>query len=111
MTIAVIIRRDRQEEPLKTAILAAVLMALAVPAGAQEVHALQLSCAQARGWVNARGAALIRTSPSTFDRYVRDRGFCVVPEDTKPEWIRTQDVAQCFVGYTCYDPSRDHSNR
>ncbi len=96
---------------MRTALMAMLLTAFSLPAAAQEVNALRLSCAQARGWVNSHGAALIRTSPSTFDRYVRDRGFCVVPEDTKPEWIRTRDVAQCFVGYTCYDPSRDRSNR
>ncbi|QTL03484.1 hypothetical protein J5J86_22585 [Aquabacter sp. L1I39] len=96
---------------MRTAILAALLTAICLPAAAQEVNALQLNCAQARGWVNAHGAALIRTSPSTFDRYVRDRGFCVPPEDVQPEWIRTRDVAQCFVGYTCFDPSRDRSPR
>lgn len=96
---------------MRTLILAATLTAIAVPAGAQEVRALQQSCAPLKAMVDARGALLIRTSPTTFDRYVRDRGFCVAPEDVQPEWIATRDVAQCFVGYTCFDPSRDRSNR
>jgi hypothetical protein len=62
---------------------------------------LTMTCAQARYLVASRGAVILRTSPGSFDRYVRDSTFCVAQTTTEPAWVRTADVAQCPVGNTC----------
>jgi hypothetical protein len=62
---------------------------------------LAMTCAQARGIVASRGAAVLRTGPATYDRYVRDGSFCVLMETARPAWVRTADVAQCPVGSVC----------
>jgi hypothetical protein len=62
---------------------------------------LAMSCAQARGIVASQGAAVLRTGPATYDRYVRDGSFCALQETVRPAWVRTADVAQCPVGGVC----------
>ncbi|MEE1609814.1 hypothetical protein [Microvirga sp. CF3016] len=62
---------------------------------------LGMTCAQARGIVASRGAAVLRTGPATYDRYVRDGSFCALQETARPAWVRTADVAQCPVGGVC----------
>ena len=59
---------------------------------------LGMTCAQARGIVASRGAAVLRTGPATYDRYVRDGTFCALQETARPAWVRPADVAQCPVG-------------
>lgn len=62
---------------------------------------LAMTCAQAKGIVASRGAVVLRTGPTTFDRYVRDGSFCAFQETVRPVWVRTADVAQCPVGGVC----------
>jgi hypothetical protein len=38
-------------------------------------------------------------------RYVRDRSFCEITEATKVAFAPRLDNPQCFVGYTCFEPS------
>lgn len=66
-----------------------------------------MSCAQAAALVRREGAAVLSTSSTTFDRYVRDISFCSGGEVLRPEWVATRDAPQCYIGYTCYTPSRD----
>jgi hypothetical protein len=60
-----------------------------------------MTCAQARRIVASQGAAVLRTGPATYDRYVRDGSFCALQETARPAWVRTADVAQCPVGGVC----------
>ncbi len=60
-----------------------------------------MTCEQARGIVAARGAVVLRTGPSTYDRYVRDSSFCPHPQTARAASIRTADTAQCAVGGVC----------
>ena len=62
---------------------------------------LQMSCSQATYLVASRGAVVLRTGPNTYDRYVRDNGFCTRAEIAVPEWVPTADTARCFIGYRC----------
>lgn len=88
-------------------ILAAGLAVCATAAVAQGmVRSTDLSCAQAARLVNDKGAVVMATSPTLYDRYVRDLGQCDYDMQLKPEWVPTKDKAQCFIGYTCYEPSR-----
>ncbi|MBD2749599.1 hypothetical protein IC232_23245 [Microvirga sp. BT688] len=69
---------------------------------------LAMSCAQARGIVAAQGAAVLRTGPMTYDRYVRGSGFCALQETAQPAWVRTADVVQCPVGAVCRSVEKDN---
>lgn len=60
-----------------------------------------LACGQAQRLVLARGAVVIGTGPYTYDRYVRDRGFCEINEYLEPAYVPSADTPQCFVGYIC----------
>lgn len=88
------------------AALALLAMPMAQALAQAEVQSRSLTCAQVAQLVARKGAVVIGTSPTTYDRYVRDRGFCPYDQDVNPEWVPTRDTPQCFVGYTCYDPSR-----
>lgn len=65
----------------------------------------RMSCRQAAGLVQAQGAIVLGTGGHSYDRYVRDRGFCQVTQSTKAAFAPAADNPQCFVGYTCFDPS------
>jgi hypothetical protein len=62
---------------------------------------LNMSCAQARGIVASQGSVVLRTGPTTYDRYVRDGSFCAVQEMARSAWVRTADSARCPVGGVC----------
>lgn len=62
---------------------------------------LSMTCAQAREIVASQGAAVLRTGPTTYDRYVRDGTFCALQEIARPAWVRTADTAQCPIGGVC----------
>jgi ABC-type sugar transport system substrate-binding protein len=64
-----------------------------------------MTCRQAAALVSSRGAVVLGTGGHTYDRYVRDRGFCAITEATKPGFAPTLDDPQCFVGYRCFEPS------
>ena len=69
---------------------------------------LAMSCTQARGIVAAQGAAVLRTGPMTYDRYVRGSGFCALQETAQPAWVRTADVVQCPIGAVCRSVEKDN---
>ncbi|WP_245444653.1 hypothetical protein [Microvirga sp. KLBC 81] len=62
---------------------------------------LAMTCAQARGIVVSQGAAVLRTEPTTYDRYVRDASFCAFQETAHPAWVETADATQCPIGGVC----------
>ncbi len=70
-----------------------------------------MTCAQALSFVTKAGGTVLNTGGLTYDRYVRDRSFCNYFDVTKPAFVPTRDVKQCFVGYTCIDPSIDNGGR
>ena len=71
---------------------------------------LRMTCAQARGLVAAHGGIVLGTGAYTYDRFVVHRGFCLITETTRPEWVPTADTPQCFIGYSCIEaePFLDH---
>jgi hypothetical protein len=69
---------------------------------------LNMTCAQARGIVVSQGAVVLRTGPTTYDRYVRASSFCARGETVSPAWIRTTDAAQCPVGGVCRQADLDN---
>ncbi|MCG5234556.1 hypothetical protein [Xanthobacter oligotrophicus] len=92
--------------------LAAALLLATLAAGPVEAQArpdtLALSCQDAADLVTKSGAIVLGTGPNIYDRYVSQIRFCSGAEQLKAEWVKTRDNPQCFVGYTCYVPSRDN---
>jgi hypothetical protein len=63
-----------------------------------------ITCAQARGQVQARGAAVVYSSRHIYDRFVIDQRFCAHGETTRAAFIPTRDDPACFVGFRCVTP-------
>ncbi|MCJ2129408.1 hypothetical protein [Methylobacterium sp. E-045] len=92
--------------------LAACIVLAPLTISAQERPATPaMLCADAAALVNRVGAIVMTTGPITYDRIVRDGGFCPLPEAPKPAYELTRDVAQCFVGYVCRDKFNEGSTR
>ncbi len=85
---------------------AACLMPLAALAQAGMPDSRKMSCEQVQSLMARSGAALLATGSTTYDRYVRDVGYCPAGDVTKPQWVPTLN-GQCFVGAICWDPSTD----
>jgi hypothetical protein len=86
-------------------LLAFALSLLAAEALAQaRPLSTRMSCRQAAGLIQSRGALVLGTGVHTYDRFVRDRSFCEITEFADPAFAPTLDNPQCFVGYTCKEP-------
>ena len=87
---------------------AAFLSVALVPFAAMALPATtQMTCSQAATLVRTAGAAVLSTGPNVYDRYVISRQFCSADQALDPAWVPTRNSPQCFVGYTCFDPTRD----
>jgi hypothetical protein len=68
-----------------------------------------MSCKAAAGVVDAQGAVVLSTGPTTYDRYVASKSFCQFDEILRPAFVPTADNPQCFIGYYCYpNEDKDH---
>ncbi|MGV7031848.1 hypothetical protein [Methylobacterium symbioticum] len=84
--------------------LGLALLLAAGPAAAQpRPDVTAMTCAAAQALVARAGAVVVTTGPATYSRIVRDIGFCTIEASTRPDFERTRDVADCFVGYRCVD--------
>ena len=94
---------------LGDALKASIGLVVALAAGTSAVVAqtrpstLRMTCAQARGLVAAHGGIVLGTGAYTYDRFVVHRGFCLITETTRAEWVPTVDTPQCFIGYSCIE--------
>ncbi|MCK2054986.1 hypothetical protein [Methylobacterium sp. 37f] len=70
-----------------------------------------MTCAEASALVTRAGAIVLTTGPITYSRFVRDVGFCPLPETTRPSWEMTRDNPKCFVGYICRDKFNEGQSR
>ncbi len=66
-----------------------------------------MTCAAAASFVASRGAVVIGTGGDTYERVVSSQGFCNRGEDTKPLFAPTRDNGACFIGYYCFEYSRN----
>jgi hypothetical protein len=79
--------------------------ALVLPGAAlAQMEPPTIACAQARGQVQARGAAVVYSSRHIYDRFVIDQRFCAHGETTRAAFIPTRDDPACFVGFRCVTP-------
>src|SRR4051812_44988545 len=98
-------RVEARMRPLRTLAFALPFLLPAAEALAQRPQPTAMTCRQAAALVFARGAVVLGTGGATYDRFVRDRGFCEITESTKPGYAPTLDNPQCVVGYRCFEPS------
>jgi hypothetical protein len=70
-----------------------------------------MSCSSAAAFINARGAIVANTSPTTYERLVASEGFCLRNEQAYPYFSPTRDRAQCMVGYQCLDKQEWEQDR
>jgi len=88
-------------------LLVLLCVGAASPALAQRPSTTAMSCGQAKAIVGREGGVVLGTGGQTYDRFVRDRGFCEVTEITIPAFVPAGDTPRCFVGYRCKEPSRN----
>ncbi len=89
---------------MKVALLSIALALAATGVLAQPRPSTQaMTCGQTRALVATRGAIVLNTSPTTYDRFVASRAFCEINETTEPVWVPTRDTPQCPIGYRCRD--------
>ena len=94
---------------MKVLVAASLLILTGGAAFGQTAGSTQaMSCSQAATVVASRGAVVLRTSPTTYDRFVSGSGACAVNQFTEPAWVRISDRAQCFIGYRCRDTDLDN---
>ena len=87
---------------------AAALALLSTPSLAQgRPDTRDLTCAAAAALVAREGAVVMTTGPFTYERVVRDGGFCSLELTTRPDYEATRDARLCFVGYRCVEPLRE----
>ncbi len=89
------------------AVMIAATMLITAAVAQNRPSTTAMTCHQAADLVYARGAIVLGTGGHTYDRFVRDRSFCQITEATERAWVPTRDTPACFVGYRCYEPSRD----
>jgi hypothetical protein len=93
---------------MKVALLSAVLALVASSVAAQPRPSTQaMTCNQTRGLIASRGAIVLNTSPTTYDRFVASQAFCLVNETIEPVWAPTRDTPQCPIGYRCREAEWD----
>ncbi|WP_306222855.1 hypothetical protein [Bosea beijingensis] len=87
-----------------------IALALLLPAGiaAAQTRPSTVSrpCAASQRDVQVNGAIVLGTGGYTYDRFVRDRSFCLVNEVTDPAFAPSADTQACFVGYRCKSKMR-----
>lgn len=94
-------------------ILFAAFVAVASISSAQAAtYTTQMTCAAAKGLVDSHGAIVLHASQFIYDRYVSHAGYCSNGGDqtTRPAYVPTKDVAQCWVGYYCAQDNRGGGN-
>jgi hypothetical protein len=95
---------------------ASFVTALALNASVADTAAAQsrpdttrMSCAAARALVTARGAIVLgtgsslydRNAPPLYDRFVVSLAYCSSTQVLEPAFVPATDNRQCFIGYTC----------
>ena len=93
---------------MSLALASALLAAGSAPTLAQSRPlSTSMSCDQARGLIASKGAVVMSTGPSLYDRFVSGIGYCTPSETIIPAFVPTKTNPQCLIGYTCMEMSRE----
>ena len=83
----------------------ALALILAAPLAHADYSSADMTCQEVQSLIGTNGAAVIWTSPTTYDRYVSTQSYCVSGEYLKADWIMASDRCDCLV-YRCQ--TEDH---
>lgn len=70
-------------------------------AEAQRASTVGMLCSQAQALVEQRGAIVLNTSRTTYERFVSHPGYCDPHQMAVSAWAPTRDVQQCPIAYRC----------
>lgn len=84
----------------------ACLVVLAPAAADARPMSSRMTCNEVQRLVARSGAVVMNFTPSTYDRVVRDRRWCLPTEGLVNLYVPTRDSPQCFAGYTCREGER-----
>jgi hypothetical protein len=86
---------------MRAIVLGLILAQTATVAFAQSRPSTEtMTCSQAQSFVASRGAVLMSTGPTTYDRFVSGRIGCSGNDVAEPAYVRTRDNPQCAL-YVC----------
>ncbi|OYU50051.1 MAG: hypothetical protein CFE31_00350 [Rhizobiales bacterium PAR1] len=60
-----------------------------------------MTCSAATAFLEAQGVVIFSTGPETYERVVRDGGYCMRTEVARPFMGPSRDNPQCIVGALC----------
>jgi hypothetical protein len=93
---------------MKVALLSAALTLAATGVLAQARPSTQaMTCGQSKALVASRGAVVLNTGPTTYERFVASQAFCQFNEMIQPMWAPTRDAPQCPIAYRCRENDWD----
>ncbi len=72
---------------------------------ASRLSSRSMSCAATNAFVQTKGAVILYTDRTEFDRYVRSALFCYPEQVTEDAFVPTNNNPACHIGYTCLDPT------
>lgn len=81
--------------------LAASIPVLSPPQAQSLPYAPEMTCAAVSGLVQSQRAAVIRTAPHQYARYVAGPNLCEFDFVGLPTYVRTRDNPACMIGYEC----------
>jgi hypothetical protein len=90
-------RAGAKRSTTKSVLLTSAAILLMASAAQAQVgpSTLSMTCAQAAALVASRGAVVLSTGATTYDRFVQHSGFCVYGDREDLAWIATRDLPQC----------------
>ncbi|MCB1461799.1 MAG: hypothetical protein KDJ90_05085 [Nitratireductor sp.] len=83
-----------------------LLLALGGQALAARPDTRAMTCAQGRALLAGRGTLVMSTGPHTYERFVHNRGFCSLSQETSAQHAPTLDDPRCRIGYICVEATR-----
>lgn len=80
-----------------------VALALCSSAAFARPDVTKMTCRDAAGLVDEKGAVVLTTGPYLYDRFVANQSYCGSGEETKAAYVNTLDNNSCRIGYVCAD--------
>lgn len=81
--------------------LSLCLVALTLSVAEARPMSTRMYCDDVRGMIARHGSVVVGYTAHTYDRIVRDRGFCLPTEVTEPINVPTLDTPYCPAGFLC----------
>jgi hypothetical protein len=84
-----------------TALATAALLAATPTLARERASTTAMTCKAANALVTQRGAVVLGSGGSSYDRYVRSETLCPTGLYGRAAFVPTRDNPQCYIGYYC----------